>query len=105
MENYKAKLKIVQTLALQGFEILEIVIGDEVYWYLVKEFEKASMGAIQNSPFFSLRGKDITDFILNYTMSADVNVLSNNLRQIDNREPNFRFEFSSNHHWRFYTTN
>jgi hypothetical protein len=103
MDNYESKVKIVKTLALQGFDILEIEIQGTIFWYLSKAFEKSSMGAIQNSPFLSITGKDITDFIQNFILNTNIAVLSDKIRQIDETEKNMVMQFSDKHIWRFYT--
>jgi len=102
MANYNEKKNLLLLLVMANYRILEVIIQDESNFFLCKTFEKSSVGSIQSAPFFELKGKDITQFIENYTMSPTAEVLVNNLRAIDERDPDILFQFSDNHIWRFF---
>lgn len=102
MASYREKRGLIATLVLSGYSILEVVIDGVPTYFLAKRFEKSTTGSIQSAPFFEIKGKDITDFIDNYTMNPTAEVLVNNLRLIDDRDPDISFQFSDNHVWRYF---
>lgn len=102
--NYDNVLKIITVLAQHNHNILEIEINGKVKFFLAKTFEKSSSGTIQNTPFFAIQGKDITDFLANHPVNPTPQILLERLRTMDEGLKNIRFEFSNDHTWRFYTS-
>lgn len=101
--NYNDKKKLLQLLAEKSdYGILEVEIQGRSNFFLANTFEKASVGNIQSAPYFEIRGKDVTDFINNYTTGPNAEILINNLRGLDEREKDVVYQFSDNHTWRYF---
>lgn len=101
MENYKQNLDIAKALSFAGFNILEVEICGMVFWYNATNFEKGSYGAIQNTPYCSFIGQDITSIIENAVVSGNIKLIAEKLKQKLQAEPKMRMEFSANHTWRY----
>lgn len=104
MVTYNECKDLVDVVVKLGHSILEVEINGVSNFFLVKEFTPPQIGSIQSSSFMQVVGKNITRIFESHTIHSNEQQLNNTIRAEDEKYGDNRFEFSTQHVWRHYTS-
>lgn len=102
MKNFKTNIDF---LINNGFDVLEISKGDkEPIFLLTNEFEPPVQGSVHSSPYLSIKGKDVTEFLKdNIYNHSNAEVFKQKLEAFQQNIKDILYKFSDNHYWIHYT--
>lgn len=93
----------IETLVLAGFDIIEVQIEEGWELFVTTVFEKPSTGSISSSPYFRVRGWEVTDLIDSIAGGNVASLIAQVKMTQEKKQRNF--EFSEKYKWRYYSTN
>ena len=104
MASYNEKHYAIKALNKLGEQVLEIEVGDESRFFIVESFEPPVTGSVSSSPFFTFRGFDLTDFLVNNIYSeGNINMFNDRFERLKLESEKNDFKFSDNHKWRHFS--
>jgi hypothetical protein len=94
----------IETLVIAGFDIIEIQTDEnERELYVTTVFEKPSTGSISSSPYFRIRGWEITNLIESIAGGNMASLIAQVKLAQEKKQKSL--EFSEKYIWRYYPSN